>query len=1160
MRIARIDLKAYGHFTDYRLELPADPDFHIIYGPNEAGKSTISRALEAALFGFARNTPDDFLHPYGSLRVGLVLKSGNETLAAMRRKGIKNTLVKYDVATGEETSEAVGDDVLPRLMGGLSNGLYGSMFALDHDELVAGGKALSEGQGEIGQSLFAAGAGLTSINALRESLSRKADDLFRPRASTSAIFRTLDSYGQAKAAAKATLTRPAAWDTVRKEAESTGETYAKAKGEQDRLQRELRRLERLAAVLPDVASRTQVLERMAAMGEVRRLDPDARQQRIQAETLLRHERESMVRAEADLTKRQTELTAVPTDPDILAEASAIEAVFYQRTAYREARDAAVAAASRIDLATKQAAALADAIGETLRDDLLSVIPTATQRARVLDLVSQGHSIKTDLRQAQEAEEEANGELQQIANDLAGLGAQNVPESLKASLRSFDADGNAESRASDLARRARTDWSALVQAAKALTDMALDKFVVMSLPLSSELKSFDDARSALVSDQKILVSSITKLEDDLGDVAGQIEGLEQGGEVPTAEHLAERRQARDGLWQKIRQKAFPDAKTIDTPVPSPGEYEMAVQAADGTADARFTDVNRVSRHADLLARLAQMRNALELERGRLEAKKEEAIELDKHWGALLDAHHLPPLDTARLSEWIARRESIVERHQACANLAAQASEADEMAKGARASLSAALLEAGLSACGQGESLAQAIARAREHVTQAGKFATEAKVLERQQALAKARLGAAAKKISEGGKTLADWQGAWTSAMADIRLKDDALDLEAAARLQQFADLSEALDTLDAARSELELAYGTQSRVDAEVGRLCSATAHEAGQRPADAVMEALYNRLREARAQAENVRDLASKIEAATTSKESAEGSVASANETLAGLMAAAGCDTLENLVDAEQRSADWLSHETELRSIEERLVQASAMSLKDLLEQAANQDLAQVQADLARTTSDLAAATIQVEETHAKLIGARNALAQIDGAAKASAAEQDAAAAAARLATQISDYTAVIVASAILSDVIDTYQQRHQGPLLARASELFGSITGGLYTKVVTDFQEEKTVLVAVTQDAKRKGVEALSSGRRDQLFLALRLAAIENHVVSQEPVPVVVDDIVINFDDAAATATFILLAELAKETQVLFFTHHEHLLERAQRALGAGNFHAHVL
>jgi uncharacterized protein YhaN len=50
---------------------------------------------------------------------------------------------------------------------------------------------------------------------------------------------------------------------------------------------------------------------------------------------------------------------------------------------------------------------------------------------------------------------------------------------------------------------------------------------------------------------------------------------------------------------------------------------------------------------------------------------------------------------------------------------------------------------------------------------------------------------------------------------------------------------------------------------------------------------------------------------------------------------------------------------------------------------------------------------------------------------------------------------------------------------------------------------------------------------------------------------PFIADDLFINFDDKRAAAGFRVLGELAKKTQVLFFTHHEHLLEVARKALG---------
>jgi uncharacterized protein YhaN len=77
-----------------------------------------------------------------------------------------------------------------------------------------------------------------------------------------------------------------------------------------------------------------------------------------------------------------------------------------------------------------------------------------------------------------------------------------------------------------------------------------------------------------------------------------------------------------------------------------------------------------------------------------------------------------------------------------------------------------------------------------------------------------------------------------------------------------------------------------------------------------------------------------------------------------------------------------------------------------------------------------------------------------------------------------------------------------------------------------------------------------MSEGTIDQLFLALRIASIEQSVKGGSILPVLADDLFINFDDGRAEAGFRVLGELAKSTQVLFFTHHKHLLEIARRSL----------
>jgi uncharacterized protein YhaN len=83
-----------------------------------------------------------------------------------------------------------------------------------------------------------------------------------------------------------------------------------------------------------------------------------------------------------------------------------------------------------------------------------------------------------------------------------------------------------------------------------------------------------------------------------------------------------------------------------------------------------------------------------------------------------------------------------------------------------------------------------------------------------------------------------------------------------------------------------------------------------------------------------------------------------------------------------------------------------------------------------------------------------------------------------------------------------------------------------------------------------------MSDGTRDQLYLALRLATLERHLAQAEPLPFIVDDILINFDDDRTAATLKVLAELAKKTQVILFTHHARLKELAGEVRnGAGVF-----
>jgi uncharacterized protein YhaN len=136
---------------------------------------------------------------------------------------------------------------------------------------------------------------------------------------------------------------------------------------------------------------------------------------------------------------------------------------------------------------------------------------------------------------------------------------------------------------------------------------------------------------------------------------------------------------------------------------------------------------------------------------------------------------------------------------------------------------------------------------------------------------------------------------------------------------------------------------------------------------------------------------------------------------------------------------------------------------------------------------------------------------------------------------------------------IERYRQQSQNPLLARASGLFRTLTLGRYLDLQVDLDAPSPRLLGLCADgASLVAAEAMSEGTTDQLFLALRLAAIEQSIGSGIRLPFLADDLFVNFDDARARAGIEVLAELARSTQVLLFTHHAHLVEIAQEVVGA--------
>ena len=178
-------------------------------------------------------------------------------------------------------------------------------------------------------------------------------------------------------------------------------------------------------------------------------------------------------------------------------------------------------------------------------------------------------------------------------------------------------------------------------------------------------------------------------------------------------------------------------------------------------------------------------------------------------------------------------------------------------------------------------------------------------------------------------------------------------------------------------------------------------------------------------------------------------------------------------------------------------------------------------------------------------------LKEMDGSSRAAGYAEEAQGLLASMDSAVEQYARLKIASAILAGTVEQYREKHQGPLISRAGDLFARMTLGAFDRLRADYDEKGSpILVGIRAGSNTQvTVQGMSDGTADQLYLALRLAGLEQYLADNEPIPFVVDDILLRFDDERALATLGVLAELASKTQVLFFTHHHHLIELARDA-----------
>lgn len=151
----------------------------------------------------------------------------------------------------------------------------------------------------------------------------------------------------------------------------------------------------------------------------------------------------------------------------------------------------------------------------------------------------------------------------------------------------------------------------------------------------------------------------------------------------------------------------------------------------------------------------------------------------------------------------------------------------------------------------------------------------------------------------------------------------------------------------------------------------------------------------------------------------------------------------------------------------------------------------------------------------------------------------------AQVKEKIKRFGALAIAKQVLMETKQKYQEERLPHMMKYAEEYFRFLTDGEYVRIFAPLADQ--MFVIEHQDGQRFLATEVSQGTAEQLYLSLRFALAKTYE-SVEKYPLIIDDSFVNFDKKRTERAIMLLHEVAKERQVLFFTCHEHLLSLFQR------------
>ena len=1158
MRLRRLDLTRYGCFTEFRERVPSVPDLHVIYGPNESGKSTLLAAFLDLLYGIPRRSPYGFLHDYRSMRVDAVLEIAERTQELARIKRDNDSLLgPHD--------QPLSEPALGTAIGSIDRMSYTSMFSLDDDTLQSGGESILQSQGDLGKLLFSATSGLSRLSRKLDGIKANVDEFHRRGRHATELKRLKERLAELKVQRDKLDINVRHYNELRERADATRHAYETARSERDGSRIRYDQVRRLVDTLPMWANLKHLRGNLVPLEGL----PDAPVGWVEEANRLSREQASAraeIRgAEEDLARLDRELGAIEVDSVILDLREQLDRLKDEQVRDRGAALDIPARQGELDAVTGQIAGYLKRLGRSPGIDPTELLLPAATLGALHDLIEM-RSARVERHDAAHREQEAaRDRLRQAEETVEALGATADASALEATLSSIRSRelgaqlDHARQRQTELTVEIEADliglepWHGDVEALAALV-----------VPERGMIDRWKSGLAEVLGKQAALTEKETEIAESHARHIAEIRTVKASTGAVDDEEAEAARSNRNLAWQVHRDRL--NAGTTDPGSTDPqalqstaDAFEAAMIENDRIADLRVGQSSSIARLRSAREEVARLEASLAHVRQQLEAASGRQEEVTGAMATELRHAGLPDdMELADFERWCERRNTVLKKRPRLKDAETRLRDLRDAETEARTALIEALSDFG--AAPEGDLLlSHLLDLAQTEVSRARERGTAIAAAREARENAEIELRRRERDAAEAKRAMLAWQEEWSALLGRCWLGAEGVERSSEVR-EILKTLSE-LPALIEKRDDLGYRIGAMGDDRIRFLETVRTLADKAGlkfeeDRALDVASE-LGRRLEEARQETKLRDSKKTDRERARSRLREAEKAVTEIDARVAQMGARFTVDTLSDLLDKLEQAKTKDSLVQQVATREQELVEGLKLSSLDaaeaaLADAAGNEaDIKALHAELVELQNRVKLEDERVNKLYHEYMTASDALVAVGGDANAARIEEDRRTVLLQTREQAERYLRLKVGVAAAERAIEIYRDHHRSSMMARAGEAFRTITRGRFSDLTTTPGKDGDVLVGVRSHGGSLIASEMSKGTRYQLYLALRIAGYHEFAERHETLPFVADDIMETFDDDRSAEAFQLLSGIAEKGQVIYLTHHAHMRDIALKVCG---------